>query len=125
MNLRIHLVLLMVDLATHFCATQLLRSKSAAEVWGSIQKRWSLVYMVPPDIIYVDQSTNFVSAETTSHCRSAEDILIEAPIETPGSIGTVELYQAPLRLSFERIGMYLGTETSEGESSKMEGFSVN
>lgn len=49
----------------------------------------------------------------------------EAPIETTGSIGTVERYQAPLWVTFEKIWEESGGKIGEADCLKMEVFAVN
>lgn len=63
----------------------------------------SLVYPGPPDIISVDQGTNFVSAEMRGKFQAAGVELKEAPVETPGSLGTVKRYHALIRVGFDHI----------------------
>lgn len=79
----------------------------------------SLVYMGPTDIISIKKGANFVSAEMRNNCKAAGVVLREAPIETAGSIRTVERNHAPLCLAFERIRMGSGREKSDGECVKI------
>lgn len=83
------------------------------------------IYLGLPDVISVGQGKNIFSAEVRSNFQAAGILLNEAPIDTPGSIGTVKRYHAPLRLAFEIIRIEMGTEASDGECLKMVLFSVN
>lgn len=56
---------------------------------------WIHTYMDPPEFFSVDQGSNDVSREFKEDMEAAGITLKEAPIETPGSIGTVERYHAP------------------------------
>lgn len=60
---------------------------------------WSLVYLSPPDFLVVDQGTVYNQEEMQDALEAHGVQLDEAPIETPGPIGTVERYHAPLRLA--------------------------
>lgn len=51
--------------------------------------------------------------------------LEEAPIETPGAIGTVEEYQAPLWLAFEHIRVESDNCTTDQECLDHTIFAVN
>lgn len=96
-------VLQMVDLATHFCSDDFFKSQSTGDIWQSILMDWVHVYAVPPDPIHVDQLTSYKSTEMSSNMVAAGISLNEAPIETPGSIGTVDRYHWPLRAAFTKI----------------------
>lgn len=51
--------------------------------------------------------------------------LKEAPIETPGAIGVVERYHAPLRVAYEKIRTVKTRETTDPECQSMAIFSIN
>lgn len=51
--------------------------------------------------------------------------LDEAPIETPGVIGTVERYHATLRLAYERIRRDLDRQSSDKECLEIAVFAVS
>lgn len=51
--------------------------------------------------------------------------LKEAPIETPGSIGTVERYHPPLPAAFTKIWDEVGRYMNEVECMRMAVYSVN
>lgn len=118
-------VLHMVDQATHFSAATFLKNQSSAEVWKAIQHLWNLVYLGPPDTIKVDQGSNYISRELRGELNANGIALEEAPIETPGAIGTVERYHAPLRLAFEKIRRDLGRDVADHECLRMAVFAVN
>lgn len=118
-------VLYMVDLTTHFCGAQFLRLHSEDEVWRTIQYMWSLVSLVPPGTISIEQRTKFVSKEMHGNCQASGVKLKETPLESTGSIGTVERYHAPLRTAFEIIRMEMGREVSYVQCLKMEVFATN
>lgn len=52
-------------------------------------------------------------------------MLREAPVETPGDIGTVRRYHAPLRLYFEMIRVETERGLSDSQSLNMEVLAVN
>lgn len=118
-------VIHMVDMATHFSAAAFLRNQSSSEVWKAIQGLWNLVYMGPPDFLMVDQGTNYTSQELRGNLDAHGITLQEAPIETPGAIGTVERYHAPLRAAYERIRAEVKTGMTDDECLKMAVFAVN
>lgn len=89
-------VLQLVDLGTHFCDYQILKSQTSSEFWRTIAQIWSLVYLGPPEVLSVDPGTNFISEETRFNCHSSGVRLKGSPIKTPGAIGTVERYHSPL-----------------------------
>lgn len=49
----------------------------------------------------------------------------EAHIESPGTIGVVERYQAPLRAAFEKIKVDYGDKISDREFLKMSVYATN
>lgn len=118
-------VLHMVDLATHFCAAAFLKNQSTNSIWKTIQGLWNLVYVGPPDHLSVDQGTKYVSKEMRENLAAEGVTLHEAPVENPGTIGTVERYHAPLRSAYNKIRMELSKETSDIECLRMAVFAVN
>lgn len=96
-------VLNIVDLATHFCADGFLRAQKTKEIWRQIQQLWSLTYAGPPDYLFIDQGSAYVSAEMRKTVSAAVTELMEAPVETPGRIGVVERYHAPLRVAYQKL----------------------
>lgn len=99
-------VLHMVDVATHFSAATFLRSQSAAEIWNAVLANWVYVYAGPLDVMHVDQGSSYISNEMRGNLGGSGVKIIEAPIETPGAIGTVEgtmfLFPIPLKRSGKR-----------------------
>lgn len=118
-------VIHMVDLATHFCAAGFLKNQSAKEVWKSIQRLWNWVYLGPPDHITVDQGSNYTSKEFRGCIESSGVKLEEAPIENPGSIGTVERYHAPLRAAFNKLRADLDSSISDTDCLQAAVHAVN
>lgn len=105
----------MVDLSTQFRAAQFLRSMYKNGIWRSIQQMWIYVCLGPPDFLLVDQGTGFISKEMRSNCSTENIFLCEAPVGTPGSIGTVKRYQAPLRTSLHKIIFEIPRSTTHHE----------
>lgn len=118
-------VLHMVDTATHFCAASFLRSQSSSEIWRTILSQWSHVYAGPPDYLKVDQGSNYTSKEMRANMDAAGIRLREAPIESPGAIGVVERYHAPLRGIYEKIRKEMARDHTDVECLKMAVFSIN
>lgn len=82
--------------------------------------------MGPPDYLGVDQGTAYISDEFRSNAEAHGIKIQPAPIETPGSIGIVERYHAPLRRSFTKIRESLDrTKATDEECLKMAVFAVN
>lgn len=96
-------VILIIDEATHFSAAGFLKSQSAKAVLKAVLHLWTLTYLGPPDYLGIDQGSNYVSEEFRSNAEAQGIIIDEAPIETPGAIGTVERYHAPLRAAHEKV----------------------
>lgn len=85
----------MVEEATKFAVATFLKDQSTSKIWKAIQNMWSHVFRRPPDSLSVDQGTSYNSTEMRQNFNADGIELIEAPIEHPGSIGTVERYQNP------------------------------
>lgn len=73
---------------------------------------WNLVYVVPPDFLIVEQGTRYMSHEMREKLSGDGVNLLEAPIETPGSIGVVDHYHAPLHSAFVKMRTALDCSTS-------------
>lgn len=93
----------MVEEATHFSAASFLRSQSAKDIWKTIQLMWSLTYLGPPDYLSVDQVSAYISKEMRESVEAHGVMILEAPIKSPGTIGVVERYHAPLRAAYGNI----------------------
>lgn len=96
-------VLHLVDEGTHFTSAAFLKNQSTAEIWKTICRLWIHTYNGPPDFLAVDQGSAYISKEMKSKAAAAGITMEEAPIETPGSIGIVERYHAPLRMAFTKL----------------------
>lgn len=86
---------------------------------------WSHVYLGPPDFISVDQGTSYISEQMHANCEAAGIRLIEVPVESPGTIGIVESYNAPLRAAYEKIRDDLGHETTDEQFLEMAVHVIN
>lgn len=74
------------------------------------------------NLLDVDHGSAYTYEEMRSNVE-AQDISLEvAPIETPGAIGTVERYHAPLRSAFGRIDRYLGATSSREHKLRLSVF---
>lgn len=51
--------------------------------------------------------------------------LDEAPVKTPGAIGIVESYHAPLRIAYERVTTKVQERTTDQECLDLEVFGIN
>ena len=119
-------VLHLVDESTHYVAACFLKSQSANDIWKAIMRLWILAYMGPPDYLYVDQGSSYISKEMRANAEAAGIELKEAPIENPGSIGTVERYHAPLRRAYNKIRQSLDKgNTTNAECLQMAVYSNN
>lgn len=49
----------------------------------------------------------------SQHLQYSGVTLHEAPVENMGTIGTIEIYHAPLRAANQKIGMELGRDTTD------------
>lgn len=80
----------------------------------------------PPDHLAVDLGSAYISAEFRAK-DAAEGIKFkEAPIETPGLIGIVERYHAPLRAVYTKIRESLDkSEANDHDCLKMALYAVN
>lgn len=119
------LVFHMVDEATHFCAVSFMRNRATKEIWNMIQHMCCLVYMVPPEFLVLDQGSVYTSNGMKEDFEAFGAHPDEAPIETPGAIGTVERYHAPLRLAYKGIRADSGRGRSEQVCLKLAVFAVN
>lgn len=68
----------------------------------------SLVYFGQPDYFLVDQASAYRCKGMRKLVAAIKVHMVEARIEFPGKIGTVERYHAPLRLAYERVGADAG-----------------
>lgn len=118
-------ILHIVDEATHYCAAQFLRNNSSREVWKTILRCWSRIYLGPPDFLHVDQGSNFTSQEFRESAEADGIRIIEAPIESPGSISHVERYHAPLRASYLKIRQSLPRSETDAECLQLAVKSCN
>lgn len=119
-------VLHIIDEATHFTAATFLRKQTAAEIWTCITTLWMHTYMGPPDFLAVDQGSAYVSAEFKSKAVAYGITMEEAPIESPGTIGIVERYHAPLRASYMTVRQSMPrAKASDDECLKLAVHGVN
>lgn len=92
-----------VDEATHFTPAIFLKRHTASEIWRTVVLCWNKVYLGPTDYLHVDQGSNYISKEF-GECAEAECIkLLKAPIESPGTMSHVEIYDALLRAAYMKI----------------------
>lgn len=115
----------MVDTATHFPAASFQKSQSTAELCRTIRRIWSLVYLIPPDWLTVDQGTYYLSWEMRQEFHATDVRLKEAPIESHVTIGTVERYYAPLRSCYENLRMEAGLDATTSEFLQLSVFPIN
>lgn len=72
-------VLHLVEEATNFAATAFLRNQSESDIWPTLQKIWTLTCLGPPDHLWVDKGSVFISKEIMRESlKAAEDTLKEA-----------------------------------------------
>ena len=115
----------MVDTATHFTAARFINNQSSMEVWKAIRRMWTLLYCGPPDFLAIDQGSNYTSKEFRAAARNDGINIREAPIETPGAIGIVERYHAPLRRAYNTLRDTLDKTISNNDCLLMATFAVN
>lgn len=75
-----------VDTATRFNAarfTPSLKNPSSQEVWNAIKLCWIDVYLGPPDVLQVDQGSNFNSSFLQTACATNGIELKTIPTEAP------------------------------------------
>lgn len=119
-------VLHMIDESTHFTAATFLRNQSTEEIFNNITRLWSMTYMGPPDFLAVDQGSAYISDEMKRNLEATGIQLEEAPIESPGSIGIVERYHAPLRRAYKTLRESLNKEdTSDADCLRMAVYASN
>ena len=119
-------VIHLVDESTHFTAAAFLTNQSSLEIWKAISRLWINTYIGPPDYLKVDQGSNYISNEMKANLSAAGITLEEAPIETPGSIGIVERYHAPLRKAYTKIRQdLLKKDCSDQDCLKMAVYACN
>lgn len=73
----------------------------------------------------MDQVMNYISKELRAEHEAPGVILKEAPIENPGTVGTVERSQAPLRSTNTKIRAEAERKRTDMECLKMAVFTVN
>lgn len=105
----------MVDTATHFCAASFRKFQFTVETWRTILSSRILVYYGPQDFVLVDQGSGFISREIREILEAVGITIREAPIETPGGIGTVKSYHAPLRYAYVKTSTEMPREYSDRE----------
>lgn len=118
-------VLNMVYLWANFQPAKFFRSQSTAEIWTAIQNMSSLFYGGPPVYLSIDQGSNYISREIRSNVEAHGIRMKEAPIETPTSIGTVEIYHDPLRTAYMKLRSHFYRKTNHSDFLHMVIFSVN
>lgn len=79
----------------------------------------------PPYYLHVDQGTNYGSKEFKSNAEAAGITIREATIGTPGAIGTVERYHAPLRAAYYKIKLEGKRNCDRKECLEMAVFEIN
>lgn len=72
-----------VDEPTHFSAAYFLRNQSETKICRSIQDILTITYLGPPDHVWVDQGTNYVSNKMLATILAAGVTLKEAQIQSP------------------------------------------
>lgn len=68
-------------------------------------KCWSRTYLGPRGHLRIYQGSQFVSAEFLSNSEADGISVLQAPIESPTTMGHVERYRAPLRVAFLKYGI--------------------
>lgn len=85
----------------------------------------TLVYAGPTDYLWVYQGSNYVSHQMRSNVNARGITPKKAPIETPTSIGTVEIYYSPFRAAYTKIRTPLYRSSTDADCPSMAVFSVN
>lgn len=80
MFLELRPVILPVNLATNFSATRFLKNQTTSEIWKSITRLCSMMYVRPPEFLHVYQESNYTSKEMEKNEASSGITLLEAPI---------------------------------------------
>lgn len=124
MFINVRVVVHMIHEAKHFMAAAFLRDQSTSEIWKTMQRLWTHVYL-GPGYLTVDQGSAYVSTEMRETLEAADIVFREEPIENPGSIGTVERYHAPLRAAFEQIKTDLENNVTDDDCLRSATFAVN
>lgn len=76
------------------------------------------------NFLIVDQSTAYTSRDMKEKLEVEGIKLMEVQIETPGKIGGVERYHAPLRAPYTRLRADLDTATSASKGFHLAVFAV-
>lgn len=118
-------VLHMLDTANHFCSAAFLKSQSSRDRWKTLLSHWMQIYVGMPDYLAVDDGSGFKSTKIHQNVEGAGVTLREAPMETPGAIGTVERYHALFRYAYEKIGKEMGRDFADKECLVMVVFAIN
>ncbi len=84
-----------VDECTHFGSAAIVPSMRSEDVWKTLLKCWSLVYLGPPDFLRIDQGSNFVSAEFKASAHAEGITVLEAPVESPETMSRARTLPLP------------------------------
>lgn len=78
-----------------------------------------MVYTGLPVYLTVVQGSAYTSREMRENLEASDVNPKEAPIETPGAIGTMERYHDPLRVTYEKLRKEMSGEYTDPERLQM------
>lgn len=85
---------------------------------------FSLAYLESPDYLVVVPGSAYTSEKMIQFLSEFGVQLGGAPIETPGTIGTITKYHAPLRIAYENIRDVFGRITNVQNCLQMAIFTI-
>ena len=71
------------------------------------------IYQGPPNTVITDTGKNFTSAEFRQRASTIDIKIKEVPVEAHNSVGKVERYHAPLRRTYQILGIELPNTPKE------------
>eukprot|EP00172_Hildenbrandia_rubra_P001571 Plantae.Rhodophyta-Hildenbrandia_rubra.ctg2135.p1 GENE.Plantae.Rhodophyta-Hildenbrandia_rubra.ctg2135~~Plantae.Rhodophyta-Hildenbrandia_rubra.ctg2135.p1 ORF type:complete len:830 (-),score=119.74 Plantae.Rhodophyta-Hildenbrandia_rubra.ctg2135:46-2535(-) len=86
-----------------FTVAAFLTDNPAEAVWPTLLRIWLKPRVGAPHILKVDQGSEFVNDLFHRSCQSLGIFLMEAPIESPSSMGLGERFYDPLRRIFLKL----------------------
>lgn len=92
-----------VDIGTRFNAALFLNGESSTDIWSTLIRAWSSLYIEMPNSLLVDQDRALLAGEWRQACKLNNIELISTGTESHNSLNAAETSHAYLRSTFNKI----------------------
>lgn len=101
--IKIRTVLHVVDLDTKYSAECLFSGESSSDIWDALLMIWVSSYVGFPDLIAIDQGTQFTNDEWATILAAPRIAIRQPGVESHNIFGVGERYHSYLRQIYQRV----------------------